>query len=150
MRWSMLFDQLNFGPICSLALSRRRMKKHSACWLLLILVFTSLSSYSQTATASISGIVTDPQRAVIPNATVVARNEATGTEQRTVTTSDGLYNFPHLQVGTYDVRVETASFSKSEAKAIKLQVGERRDVNFQLQVGAVTQAVEVTAAVPLI
>src|SRR5215470_11593360 len=102
------------------------MKKHLGLCLLLTFLFVSSHSFSQTAaTASITGTVTDPQRAVVPNATVIARNEATGVERRTTTTSEGLYNFPTLPVGTYDIRAESGNFNKSEVKGVKLQVGDR-------------------------
>jgi len=107
------------------------------------------TAYAQT-TATIRGRVADPQDAIVVGATVVALNEATGIEQRTTTTSDGLYTIPALPSGTYDVRVEAANFAKGESKGVKLQVGDTRDVNFKLRVATATSVVEVTGEAPLV
>ena len=91
--------------------------------------------YAQT-TAAIRGRVADPQDAIVVGATVVARNVATGIEQRTTTTSDGVYTIPALASDTYNVRVEAPNFATAETKAVALQVGDTRDVNFRLNHGA--------------
>ena len=55
---------------------------------------------------SISGIVTDPSAAVMPNVTVTATNTATGIQSSVQTDSKGFYNFPNLPIGNYDILVE--------------------------------------------
>ena len=107
-------------------------------------------SYAQTATATIVGTVLDPQGAVVANAAVVARNVDTGIERSTRTTSEGLFRFGNMAPGVYDVSVQAQGFSKAAAKAVKLQVGEQRDVNFSLLVTGATATVDVTAAEPLV
>jgi len=107
-------------------------------------------SYAQTATATIVGSVLDPQGAVVSNATVTARNVETGIERTTKSTSEGLYRFGNMQPGVYDVFVEAQGFAKAEAKAVRLQVGEQRDVNFGLVVTGTTATVDVTAAEALV
>lgn len=116
----------------------------------LLLGFASSSLAQSAAFATITGRVVDPQGAVIPHATVTATNQETGVAQNTTTTSDGLYVFPTLQVGTYKVEVQAPNFARSFSRAIKIEVGDRRDVNFTLQVGAASSVVEVTAEAPLI
>ena len=115
--------------------------------LMLAAMFTAsiAVSYAQTATATIVGTVLDPQGGVVANAIVVARNVDTGIERTTQSTSEGLYRFGNLPPGVYDVRVEAQGFSKATAKAIKLQVGEQRDVNFALVVSGTSATVDVTA-----
>jgi len=107
-------------------------------------------SHAQTATATIVGSLLDPQGAVVANATVVARNVETGIERNTKSTSEGLYRFGNLPPGVYDVSVEAQGFAKAGAKAVKLQVGEQRDVNFNLVVSGTMATVDVTAAEPLV
>jgi carboxypeptidase family protein/TonB-dependent receptor-like protein len=107
-------------------------------------------SYAQTATATIVGTVLDPQGGVVANATVVARNVDTGIERTTQSTSEGLYRFGNLAPGVYDVRVDAQGFSKAEAKAVRLQVGEQRDVNFALVVPGTTATVDITATDALV
>jgi hypothetical protein len=118
--------------------------------LVLLWMTAALCSGQTAATAAITGRVVDPSAAVVPNATVVARNQATGIERSTVTTRDGLYNFPDLQTGIYTIAVKSQGFATSQIKDVKLEVGDRRDVNFNLKVGAASEIVEVTAALPLI
>lgn len=113
------------------------------------LLLPVVTVYAQT-TATLRGRVTDPQDAIVVGATVVALNEATGIEQRTTTTSDGVYTIPALTSGTYDVRVEAPNFSKAETKSVKLQVGDTRDVNFKLQIAGKNVVVEVSGQAPLV
>lgn len=107
-------------------------------------------SHAQTATATIVGTVLDPQGGVVANATVVARNVDTGIERTTQSTSEGLYRFGNLPPGVYDVSVDAKGFSKAAAKAVKLQVGEQRDVNFALVVSGTSATVDVTASDALV
>src|SRR5580704_16849646 len=97
--------------------------------------------FGQAGSASVTGLVTDPQGARIPNAKVVARKVDTGIERSTQATSDGLYRFDALEPGIYDFRVEQPGFNIAEAKAVKLQVGESRDVNFTLGVSGTAEKV---------
>src|SRR5881394_3698809 len=76
--------------------------------------------------------------AVVPGATVVAKNVDTGISRTTRSTSEGLYRFDNLPPGVYDVSVEAQGFAKGEAKSVKLQVGEQRDLNFNLVVTGTT------------
>ncbi|MFZ3214124.1 MAG: carboxypeptidase regulatory-like domain-containing protein [Terriglobales bacterium] len=115
-----------------------------ACFLLPL-----AAAHAQT-TATIRGRVADPQDAIMVGVKVVARNVNTGIERETKTTSDGLYVIPFLQTGTYDVRVEAPNFAKAETKGVNLDVGDTRDANFKLKVGAATQVVEVTGEAPLV
>ena len=118
--------------------------------LALVSVFPVMSGYAQTATATIVGTVVDSQGAVVANADVTARNVDTGIERTTKSTSEGLYRFGNLPPGVYDLRVETQGFAKAEAKAVKLQVGEQRDVNFGLVVTGSTATVDITAGDALV
>lgn len=92
----------------------------------------------------------DPKGASIPNAKVTATNTETGIARTTQTTNDGLYRFENLSPGVYDVAIEASGFSKGEAKQVKLQVGEQRDVNFDLQLAGQQESVVVTSELPLI
>ena len=128
-------------------MTRRTM---SLLMLTVMLLSTVPISYGQTATATIVGTVLDPQGAVVANANVVARNVETGIERATKSTSEGLYRFGNLRPGVYDVSVEARGFANGGAKAVRLQVGEQRDVNFNLVVSGSTATVDVTAAEPLV
>jgi hypothetical protein len=125
------------------------------CISILLVVLVCLAgrngAYAQSsAFATITGRALDPRGASVPNATVTATNTETGIVRTTTTTSDGLYRFDNLPPGIYDVAIESSSFSKAEAKNIKLQVGETRDINFNLELAGQKQSVVVTSEVPLI
>ena len=118
--------------------------------LILFAMYSASLCNAQSATATIVGAVIDPQGAVLQGAAVIARNVDTGSERTTRTTSDGLYRFDSLPPGLYDIRVEAKGFGKKEVKAVRLQVGEQRDVNFNLAVTGTSETVDITAAAPLV
>jgi hypothetical protein len=100
---------------------------------------------AQEITGSISGVVHDPSGAVLPNATVVATRVESQSPFSTTTNELGLYSFPTLPTGTYQLSVQASGFRKYVGTGITLHVNERLAVDVTLQVGAVTQQVEVRA-----
>jgi len=118
--------------------------------LMLTLSLANVSYGQSAAFATITGRILDPKGASVPNVDVTATNTETGIVRTTKTTSDGLYQFDDLPPGIYDVAVDAPGFSKAEAKAVKLQVGEHRDVNMNLELAGQRQSVVVTSEVPLI
>jgi hypothetical protein len=120
------------------------------CFVSLLVVSASVVQGQSAASASITGRVTDPQGAVVPGAAVNAVNTDTSAVSGAKTTDDGLYHIPNLAPGTYDVSVEAPSFSKAVSRAVHLNVGDTRDVNFSLAAGSVATVVEVITEVPLI
>jgi hypothetical protein len=115
-----------------------------------LLLSAAGGSYAQSASAIITGRVLDPKGASIPGATVIATNAETGIVRTTTTTSDGLYRLGDLPVGTYNVLAEASSFAKVEFQNVKLQVGDQRDVNFNLELASQKQSVIVTSQPPLV
>jgi hypothetical protein len=97
----------------------------------------------------IGGVVTDPQGAALPGATVTVRNEATGVETVLTTNSAGNYTTNPLVLGPYSVTVNLTGFKKAVASGINLGPGDviRHDV--ALQLGEVSETVEVTGGEPL-
>ena len=106
----------------------------------------SVRGWSQVVNASLTGSATDPSGAVVPKASVTATQTSTNLEQKTTTDSAGYYLFPALLVGTYTVTVEATGFKKAVHDNIVLGVGQRARSDFSLEVGPVTQAVEVRAS----
>jgi hypothetical protein len=119
---------------------------------LVVFVLTSVSLVNaQSLGTAITGSVSDQKGGVIPDATVVARNTGTNIERTTKTSSEGLYHFENLPPGIYDVRVEaTAGFASAKAEGLKVQVGEKRDLNFTLTAAGATGSVTVTSEAPLV
>lgn len=94
---------------------------------------------------NINGTVSDPSGAVIPNAQVTLTEESTGVKHTTTTTSGGVFGFPNIPVGTYDLAVTSAGFKKYSQTHIVLEVGGDIGINVKMQVGAATQQVQVQA-----
>jgi hypothetical protein len=100
---------------------------------------------------TITGTVTDQSGAVVPAADVVITNSGTGVVARTLKTdSSGTYVAEALLMGTYQVAIEAHGFQRSVHSGINLSVADRLNISFVLNVGAVTQSVEVTAAAPVV
>jgi hypothetical protein len=121
--------------------------------LLLAFAITNLGgvpgAYAQT-TATISGAVTDGSGAVVPGASVVATHVATGASRSTVADASGRYRLPGLQVGEYKLDASYQGFKTVTRSGITLVVGQEAVVDIPLQVGAVSEIVEVTGEAPLL
>ncbi|MDX2042238.1 MAG: carboxypeptidase regulatory-like domain-containing protein [Acidobacteriota bacterium] len=100
---------------------------------------------AQGSTGQISGSVRDGQGGAVAGATIKAVNTQTGLQQSTVASADGLYRFVLLQPGSYDLTAESSGFSKTELKGVRVTVGQITDANITLGVGAVAEAVTITA-----
>jgi hypothetical protein len=118
--------------------------------LLGVCVFTALSVsslFGQAATASISGRVTDPSGAGVPDAPVTVRNTGTSASQTVNTDSQGRYTVPDLAIGNYDLEATKAGFQTSVRSGVVLTVGSAPVIDFQLTVGQTNQTVNVSAEV---
>jgi hypothetical protein len=102
------------------------------------------------ATSSISGTVVDSGGGVIPGATVVVKNNASGTTFNAVTNSAGAFSVPSLDAGTYTVTVSLQGFKTAVVKDVVLAVGTPGNVRAVLEVGGIEQTVEVVATTQLI
>jgi len=98
------------------------------------------------ATAGLEGTVKDPSGAVIPNARVTVRNEETGISQTTATDSQGYYRFNNIQPGNSALYVDSPGFNRFVLSNIYLGVGRMNEIHPTLNLGGVSQTVEVQAA----
>jgi outer membrane receptor protein involved in Fe transport len=110
---------------------------------LCLLLSLAVPGWSQVTNASLTGLITDMTGAVVPNASVTATQTSTHLEQKSTTGSAGYYLFPALLVGTYTVTVEVPGFKKGIHNNVVLGVGQRVRNDFTLEVGSITQHVEV-------
>src|SRR5713226_210454 len=116
-----------------------------------VLFLSASVAYGQGSGAgTITGRVLDPKGASVPSANVTVMNVDTGIARTTTTTSDGLYRFENMPPGTYDVTIGAEGFTKAIAKGVKLQTGEARDVNFNLELAGQKESVVVSSEVPLV
>jgi Carboxypeptidase regulatory-like domain len=123
-----------------------------AIYFLLLLSFgvMPVTLWAQGPVGTINGTVQDQTGAVVPGATVIATNIATGVASNTTTTSAGAYTLPYLPYGTYTIKVSAPGFETSTAANIILRVAQVLSVNITLHLGQVTQQVEVSATPELL
>ncbi len=112
--------------------------------LLVLLVICASAALGQTGTSGISGTVRDVNGAVVPNATVTAKNEATNVAQNQNTTDAGLFAFTSLPVGNYTISVEKSGFKTFRKTGNALEVGTPLTVDATMEVGQVSETVTVT------
>lgn len=108
------------------------------------------SLQAQEVTAGINGVVTDPSGAAVAGAKVTAKDLERGSTFPTVTDGSGFYNLPRLPVGRYEVRVENSGFQTAIKPEVVLQLNQNAKIDFALQIGNVSQSVEVTTAAPIL
>ena len=102
------------------------------------------------STAVLKGTVSDPTGAGVPNAKVVAKNQATGVEWDTQSDSAGSYLIPSLPIGNYNVTVTVPGFQKALIQNITLDTASTVTENVQLTVGQVSEQVTVSVETPVI
>jgi hypothetical protein len=100
--------------------------------------------------ASIRGVVTDPAQAMVPGVSVTITNVATGVAHTVQTNDEGFYVVPFLTPGAYRAEASKSGFAAVVKSGINLDVGQAARLDFTLEVGAVSQTVEVSAAATLI
>jgi Carboxypeptidase regulatory-like domain/TonB dependent receptor len=108
------------------------------------------SGAAAQSTATLQGVVTDQQSAVVPNARVTARSLSTAVERIAQTDSEGNYQIAAMPVGSYRVEVQAQGFQTQVLTALTLEVAQTVVRNFQLTVGNVAQEVTVTSETPVI
>jgi hypothetical protein len=102
----------------------------------------------QNISGSISGTVSDPAGASVPNAVVVVTHTERNQVFRTVKTDDlGAFSAPGLPIGVYSITVEAAGFKKVTRAGITLNVNDKLTINVPMEVGAITEQVTVEAEI---
>ena len=105
-----------------------------------------LQAQNATSTGIISGQVTDPSGAVIAGAAIVLTNTSNGYKQVSQSNGDGLFSFPAVPTGTYALAASASGFRGVQVTDVNASVGQTTAVNVKMEVGDVSQQVEVTAS----
>src|SRR5262249_19267649 len=108
-------------------------------------IFCASFLFSQTNTSRLEGTVQDQSGAVIAGAKVIATNDNTKIHNEVTTVADGHYVFPALQPGKYSLSVEAGGFRRAVVTGLMLTVSDTVDQNVTLELGAVTETVDVKA-----
>ena len=112
--------------------------------MLLLVLLLPLPALAQTL-GGISGEVRDPSGALVPGVKITLTNVATNASRQTETNEAGFYAFPAVQPGTYTIRAEKQGFRTFVRSGLEVQVQLNTRIDIELQVGAVTESVEVRA-----
>src|SRR5665213_4453476 len=121
----------------------------AAC-LVLFAVLTLSIAQAQISTGTIVGVVKDSTGGVVPNAAVTLTQVATGATRQTHTSDQGTFNAQFMALGTYAITVSATGFQTQTLTGVTLQVDQTANLTIVLEVGSVSQSVEVTAAAPLV
>jgi Carboxypeptidase regulatory-like domain len=130
--------------------SIKRLTSHSkivllCAFLVMLTGVLAASPVSAQGDSSLWGAVTDASSAGVPAATIVITNIETGTERTLATDEAGRFNAPALPVGHYEIAASKSGFRTDRRTSVNLVVGQREEVDLQLQVGDVRQTIEVPA-----
>jgi len=116
----------------------------------LLLTVATTATFAQTTFATITGTVTDPNDAVVPNTTVEAIHLQSNYRYTATSNQAGVYTLAQLRDGTYVLRAKASGFKESVVESIQLVTLDVRRVDVRLEIGAVDTKVSVTAGATLI
>ena len=124
------------------------MKSKVLLFVTLAALVSTLPLAAQTSFGTIVGNVTDESAALVPGVTVTITNTGTNTARSVTTNDTGGYTVPSLPPAVYSIEAELAGFSKAVVTAVQLAVNQTLRVDMTLEVGEVTETVEVSATAP--
>ncbi len=116
----------------------------------LVLSLVGTAAWAQVETAQVSGVIKDSTGAVLPGVQITATQTATGAKRSTVSNETGSYVLPSLPTGPYMLQAELPGFKSHVQTGIVLQVDARTEINIVLQVGQLSEQVEVQADAALV
>ena len=111
-----------------------------------VFLLAGLSLWAQFESAEVLGTVRDASGSVVPRASVTLMNQDTGVQAKAITDENGNYDFFNVKVGHYTVSVEAPGFQKEQTQNVDVVVNARQRVDFAMQVGAVTESIDVAGA----
>src|SRR5262245_45101984 len=115
-----------------------------------VIVLCATSAHAQFDSANISGVVQDTTGAVLPGVTVTLVNVGTKNERETVTNEAGLYTFPNVPVGEYRITAVLSGFKSLTKSDVRVNAGLNIRVDVALEVGALSETIQVQAATTLV
>ena len=112
------------------------------------LLFGVAPGYAQQGTTEVRGRVLDPQGALLPGVTVTVRNQDTGMFRETVSNDDGTFLVNGIVPGRYEIAAELQGFKKFVRRDMELEIGKTATLDLPLEVGQLSETVNVSAEVP--
>ena len=119
-------------------------------WILtaIVILFAPAAAFGQTA--QMTGLITDSSKAAMANVKVTVTNQQTGVSRATASNEQGNYTIPLLQPGKYQILVQADGFRPISREGITLEVDQVARIDFSMEVGAVTESINVTEQAPLL
>jgi len=119
--------------------------------LMLLLILLSSTGFAQQLTGTLSATVSDSAGAVVPNAKVIMKNDASGDTRTTVSNGSGYFTITAVQPGTYTVTIEAPGFKTWNQTGIVFSQGDSKTLpSIKLEVGKVTETVEIKAGADVV
>lgn len=128
----------------------KRLLGHSLSGALTLLLVFACSAHSQSTFGTVVGNVSDASGAPVASTDVTLTNLGTNEKRTSTTNSDGLYQFVNVTPGQYSVSVEKTGFKRIVRSPVRVETESTAKIDLSLQVGELTQTVEVTAQTPLL
>ena len=119
-------------------------------WAVVLVLVSSTSGFAQGASQSLSGVVVDAAGGVIPGATVVVLNKATGEKFELSSNEAGAFSVPGIAVGTYTVTVTLQSFKTAVINDVRIVTGTAANVRATMELGALSETVQVSSRAELV
>jgi len=116
----------------------------------LLILASGGTVWSQTVQGVITGTITDPTGAVVPNATVTITNVGTNASQSATTGGDGSYRFSLVPPGTYTLEIKAGNFATVRVSGIVVEASQTVPFSRQLELAKAQQVIEVTEQAPLV
>src|SRR5262249_22502514 len=118
--------------------------------LIVLLCTLAIILSAQSPQATISGVIADPQGAMMPNVDIIATDTATGVKTATRTNEAGFYSLRQLPIGSYTVSPSLTGFRPHVHEGITLTTGQALELNITLELGSVSDAITVSANASLL
>jgi hypothetical protein len=124
-------------------------KRRSLLLFFMLVAASAIPGFAQTF-GEITGHISDPAGAPIPNAQISLSNEATSAVRTTLSSDSGDYTFPSVPPGVYTIKVERTSFKTTSTPHVEVQVQQSVRLDFSLEIGQVNQSVEVSTTAEML
>src|SRR5438552_10929139 len=118
--------------------------------LIALVMGSAVYAHAQVSAGAVLGTVSDASGALIPGVTITVTNEGTNQSRQSITNESGSYRVEPLQAGSYTVTAELTGFRKEVRSKINVDVNARVRMDFTMQVGNVSETIDVAAAAPLV
>ena len=114
-----------------------------------MLIVLTITAFAQLSTSSLVGTVATAD-GLLPGATVTVRDNKTGKEVTVTSSDDGGFRVPNLEIGEYTVTVAASGFKTFTAQQVRLEIGKDYNLSANLEIGAASETVTVTAGTDII